>query len=186
MLFVYLYFLDLFAESVVVVFVRSSTPTVPLKNIHRRSVIGVVSSKYVLRTLREEFPFLNADWGNPNIPPFRPNSSDLPDENMLENLLVHMHPNFSNESGNRFLTAVLVQTWFRDQLNSRVINAQITQEDLREVRSALVKEEKYLLVFDSGGLTSVLSICQLTNRISLRALSTIDPSQLTRSGKADK
>lgn len=172
MLFVYVFFLEMFAHSTIVLFVANPIQLerrLALRDIERTSIIGAVSGPRVLQGLLDQFPFLLKGLQNSNNPSlFSDDSLAIPSEAALEQMRSsilwkwEIHP--------QELTADDVRQWFGEDLSAKSINFQLDDADLKTVREALRKGDKFLLVLRDEHLNSVLEVCHLSATISQRVL----------------
>lgn len=171
MLFVYLHFLELYAESTAVLFVsqRGMRETFKLEDIRRNKIVGIVDGKNVLTDLLRRFPFLVAAIQEAHV--FQ--EDGFPNENALDLLLDRLRQR--EFQAQEFLSAGKVRDWFSDELSVGTIDFHVGSFDLSRVQEALAKGEQHLIVLNNGRLTSVIAVCVLAKRISLKTLSSIEP-----------
>jgi hypothetical protein len=173
MLFAYLFCLDLTGSSVVVLIVSTSRRLTSRADVRREDVVGVIKGQAVLRTFRRLFPDLNtisARVASPEVFAVR-NVNSIPTEHVLQSWYESIRGSF-RESRSEFLTQSTVQVWFPD-LNKESVDVALSSNDIGKIKDALRRADDFILAFERGTLNSIVPVCRLASRISVKTLKQI-------------
>jgi hypothetical protein len=176
MLQIYLFFLDLIAGSVFVLFISAKRKTKSISDIEKTSIIGAASGEKVKQTFFQRFPELY------RIFDFRNSTPEITVEQIVRTK-VFLDPELTNYFQNiynifyesehnipEYLTKRDVEDWFWGQLSNHTIELSISVSDLKTIRKALMKENDFIMVYENGSLVSLIPLCRLANDIAGKAI----------------
>ena len=169
-LFIYLYFLDLYNSNVICLFISSSDPLDNWRDINKDEVIGVVEGKKTLQELLFLFPSLIRMVTNDDLTLLT--DIDLFSKDKLVNYFrtIYEQRERIESDNNEFLSQNDVRNYFISHLNEEGINYETSKEDEKSVLNAIIKNEKYLIVYKGNKLHSVIPLVLITNDISKKVL----------------
>jgi len=172
-LFIYLYFLDLYNSNIVCLFFSSRDRIGKRKDIEKDEVIGVVEGKKVFQVLLSRFPRLIRMVTQNELS--LPEESDLFNTDRLSNFFRIMYEERRRQDFDNyeFLSQNDVRNYFMSYLNEEEINYEISKEDEKSVLSAIIKKEKYLIVYKGNKLYSIVPLELISNDISKKVLQDI-------------
>ena len=176
MLQIYLFFLDLIAESVFVLFISAKRKIKSISDIEKASIIGAVSGEKVKHTFFQRFPEL-----------YRIFDSRISDQEVTVEQIVRtkvfLDPELTNFFQNiynifyesehhipEYLTKRDVEDWFWGQLSNHTIELSISVADLKTIRKALMKENEFIMIYENGSMVSLIPLCFLAKNISGKAI----------------
>jgi hypothetical protein len=179
MLFIYLFFLDLVGKNITILFIKSGGIKDYI-DIRRDSIIGAVSGKTVLHTMYKKFPHLSKIF---ELSKFSNSNSDFEEfikygrfrEVSSEFIFHQLYDSLRNTHSyhREFLTTIDVQNWFRGELNNRIVEVDLTSEDYKTIREALVVGDEFILSIKDKKLRSIISLCYFSKTLSKKILADI-------------
>jgi hypothetical protein len=182
MLFTYLFFLDMFSLSTVVLFVDQRGPLDRLSDIERGAVIGASSGKKILWVFYRRFPTLldlfRCQGYASAEPPVDHGPSRAPSQVLIESLSSRARQRLQGaceEERNRsdradYLSARDVAMWFRGFLSTKSIDASLSKDDVKVVRSAIEADDEFVLLYKDGRVKNVVVLCELASTLTGRLL----------------
>jgi hypothetical protein len=176
MLQIYLFFLDLIAESVFVLFISAKRKIKSISDIEKTSIIGAVSGEKVQHTLFQRFPELYRIFDSRNSNPEMTVEQIVRTKVFLDPELTNFFQNIYNifyESEHHipeYLTKRDVEDWFWGRLSNHTIELSISVSDLKTIRKALMKENEFIMVYENGSMVSIIPLCFLAKNISEKVI----------------
>lgn len=179
MLFVYLFFIDIFSKSSIVLFVSSSRRSNKSQNISelkKNEVIGLISGHNVIRQFYQQFPNLLRLWSHQRSNRNSGNQNDIfegdgffriPSRRFIEDLYERARNLIGgNNENSEYLTNSKVKEWFGDYLSKRAISNSPTRDDLDIMKEILLQRDEYFLIVKGGNLETIVITCNLTANLS--------------------
>lgn len=171
MLFLYMFFLDLFSPSVSVLFISSKQKLYKLSEITEDLILGVTSGNRVMRSFIDRFPALipsNWESGQPND--FLVQDFSIPAESQLHFIYDNIKRKFEDLQTKEYLKQQNLYSWLGGELNMKSIKASLQSADIKTILDAIQAGDEYILAYEKRWLKSVISICSLTKSISKKIL----------------
>ncbi len=182
MLFIYLFAIDLTGSKVNVLFVSTERPFRDYSDVPKRSILGVVDGKRVMRVLFQRRPWLSRIYSLERDTGIRidrvihwePGRRGRwqQSRHMFEEIL-HVLENLGpedREPSEHFLSRAVVRSWFDADLNIGFVDLDDVEASKRDVRRALVRGDEYLIGISDGKFGSVVAVCKVAKRISAKVL----------------
>lgn len=188
-LFTYLFFLDLYSFSTIVVFIAQEGSIHHLSDIEKSLVLGAISGKKALRIFYKRFPTLMRIFGDGNNNNRQTRSPEVqfgtPSLEFVKSLYISIRNEFENSYPrdrnehskeytnytHEYLTAYDIKDWFNGLLSTSYIDTPLSTEGTRVIRSALEANDDYVLVAKKENLESLIVLCQLASKITRKVLS---------------
>lgn len=178
MLFIYLFFLDLFGNTINLLILSSRRSIHHFSDISKNSIVGVISGKKVLRIFYDRFPRLFRIYeferfSNIKLENFfrRDFFREYPNESLFRHCYEFLRENRDNFR--EFLTEEDVLMWFGKDINRRIIDLDNIESNQNVIKSAMEKDDEFLIILKDNTFRSITALCKVTKNISLKVLENI-------------
>jgi len=158
MIFIYLFFLNLYSDDVIVLFIKNGDKNTTLNTIEFKHAIGAISGSKVLKTLQMKFSRLNRFLSLDNLV-----LSEIPNEEYFREIYFSI-----NED--EFLSESHVLQWFGTELNKSTFDIGSKASNSSSIYKALAKDEEFLLVTKGNKLHSIISTCYFATNLSIKVI----------------
>jgi len=175
MLFIYLFFLDLFGSTITILFINTKNKLSNISELKKDAIIGAVHGKKVIQTFYKQNPGLYRIFDLRHFGPYpmeelfrRGIGRDFPNEDFFRDCYHNLRE--ARNNGSEYLTEEDVMDWFHNQINSKNVEVSISVQDLKIIREAIEQGDDFLLSFKDKYLNSVVSINHFAKNISKKVL----------------
>lgn len=178
MLFLYMFFLDLFSPSVSVLFISSEQKPYKLSEITEDLILGVISGNRIIRSFIDRFPALiPSNWGAGLPPDFLAQDFSIPAESQLHFIYDNIKMKFEDLQTQEYLEKQNLYNWLGSELNMKSIKASLQSADIKTIHDAIQAGDEYILAYEKRWLRSVISIYSLTKSISKKTLISLESTK---------